>query len=79
MLEPPRKERLPRAVLPANRLEAPLPRLGRAQLLIDCFRESIHPDRELFEPAPRDRAAPERVDDLLPLQSCEVRSRHESP
>jgi hypothetical protein len=79
MLEPPRKERLPRAVLAANRFEAALPRLCRAQFLIDCFREPIHPDRELFESAPRDRATPEGVDDLLPLQSCEVRSRHESP
>jgi hypothetical protein len=74
-----REERLPRTVLAPDRLEAPLTSLGRGQLLVDRLRESIHPDRELLEPAARDRATPKRVDDLLSLQFRQVGSGHESP
>src|SRR5262249_44276208 len=65
-LQPTGEKGLPRAVLPAHRLEATTARGGRCEVLVDSWLEALHTNCERVQTLARHGAAPERVENRSP-------------
>jgi hypothetical protein len=69
--EPPREERLARAVLAADGLELSAATTDGAELTVDGLLEFLEPDSEYIQALLWHGAAPERVDDLGPAAGAD--------
>jgi hypothetical protein len=72
LLGPSREEGLAGAVLPLDRLEAPRAPEGAVELRVDRGLEALEARAVELEPAPRDGADPERVDDLVTTEQARL-------